>query len=172
MNTRSPSLSPRGDIYRVIMSLLESKPQCWGLFPPAQLHCREGSEAGRGCQSLPHACMGLKCGTLTRLRSCPSPERRVRSSSSMTPAFLQSPPNWSERRHILPEEGHGTSPFTAYLLQKVPGIGPWLLLPPSNPPKIEERTETGIGGWGWGRCPRKAARRDCLPRGQAIPRGL
>lgn len=100
----------------------------------------------------------------------PSPERRVRSSSSMTPAFLQSPPNWSERRRILSEEGQGTSSFTAYLLQKVPGIGPWLLLPPSNPPKIEEGMETGLGG-GLGGCPRKAAGRDYL-QGRAIPGGL
>ena len=130
----------------VITSPLESKPQCWGLFPPSQLHCREGFEAGKGCQSLAHACTGMKCGTMNRAPLLPCPERRVRSSSILALAFLQSPPSWSEGRHLWPEEGQGKSEFTVCLLQKVPGISPWLLLPPRDPPKTNrEGTETGMG---------------------------
>lgn len=90
MNTRSPSRPTLGDVYRVIMSLLDSKPQHWGLFPPAQVHCREGSEAHRGCRLLPHACMGVKCGTLTRRLSYPSPERRVQKQQQQHVPCLSS----------------------------------------------------------------------------------
>lgn len=36
---------------------------------------------------LSHACMGMKCGTLTRLLSCPTPERRVRSKQHSGPCL-------------------------------------------------------------------------------------
>lgn len=49
----------------------------------------------------------------------------------------------------------------------MPGIGPWLLLPLNNPPKVEERGQKLDGPW-------KVARRDRLQveggwRGQVSP---
>lgn len=73
------------------------------------------------------------------------------------------------------KRGKGRHHSQLICYRKVPGIGPWLLLPPSNPPKIKAGIETGMGDGGWGLgsgvCPRKAAGGDCL-QGQAIPRGL
>lgn len=53
----------------------------------------------------------------------------------------------------------------------MPGIGPWLLLPLNNPPKVEERGQKLDGPW-------KVARRDRLQveggvvERAGVPRGL
>lgn len=69
------------------MSPLESKPQCWGLFPPAQLHCREGFEAGKGCQSLTHACTGMKCGTMNQAPLLPCPREEGQKQQHLGPCL-------------------------------------------------------------------------------------
>lgn len=139
----TPPHLPRGHWQRPRVTPLESKPPCWGPFSSAHL-CREGFQAWRGCQSLLHACTGVKCGTLARLLSrLPREEgqqHRGPCLSSVTSRLI---------REEAQTAGIRASEVIihSYFLQKVPGsvLGCFCLQAIHLKSRRGNRRDTGMG---------------------------
>lgn len=140
LNTGYPYPPTRGPLC-TLMSPLEPKPNA-GASPLLPSFIAGRALRPGGCQLLAHACTGVKCGTD---QAPPLPHSREEGQKwqqhGPLPVF-RPPPDWSEEAYTA-RKGKGSHNSQLVCYRKY-GITSWLLLCPSNPPKIRDRNWDGV----------------------------